>query len=267
MNYKLSDPSIWIFFKYLELEQELENNLNTYELAHSVDSLYKFLWDNFANWYIEYLKTDKTQIPFAKDLFRQYIVTLSPYAPFETEALWEQFFNEKKLLAFELKDPNWSQNILKSIPDPNSGQNFQDIIDLINDLRSFRGLFAIDPVNFINVSTTNPEFDNYLDFIKLAGRAEVTIGEIENLYIIQSNKFKLGIDLKSYIKDKNAETERTNKIILSLDKQILQLQNQLANQQFIDNAEPEVITEKQENLANRQSEKQQQEQKLEFLKN
>lgn len=265
-EYKLTDASVWIFSKYLELEKELQQNLETYELAHSVDILYKFLWDNFANWYVEYLKTDKSQIPFAKDLFRQYVVTLSPYAPFETEALWEQFFNEKQLLAFELKDINWSKNVLNSIPELATGQNFQDILDLVSDLRSFRGLFAIDPANFIAVKTQNSQFNQYLDFIKLVGRAEVEILNLEGLYIIESNKFSLGINLLDYIKNIPAEIERTNKIIISLDKQILQLQNQLSNQVFLDNAEAEIIQDKQNDLASRQSEKQQQQAKLVYLK-
>lgn len=265
-EYSLSDASIWIFSKYLMLETELQQNHQSYELAHSVDGLYKFLWDNFANWYVEYLKTDKTQIPFAKDLFRQYIITLSPYAPFETEALWQQFFNEKNLLAFEIKDPNWSKNILSQIPDQNSGQNFQDIIDLISDLRSFRGLFAIDPVNFIQVTTQNEQFKSYLEFIKLVGRSSIEFGKIDGLYIIESNKFQLGIDLLSYIKDLQVEIARTDKIIISLDKQIQQLSNQLSNQQFLQAAEPEIVTQKQQDLQDRQAEKRQQQAKLLILK-
>jgi len=265
-DYNLSEASIWIFSKYLQLQTELDQHQNTYELAHSVDALYKFLWDNYANWYVEYLKTDKTQIPFAKDLFRQYIIILSPFAPFETEALWQQFFNEKQLIAFEVKDPNWSQNVLNSITDFSSGQNFQDILDLISDLRSFRGLFAIDPVNFIEVTTQNEQFKKYLEFIKLVGRSSIKFDKIDGLYVIESNKFQLGIDLLKYIKDVGVEISRTEKIILSLDKQIQRLTTQLSNQQFLEAAEAEVIAEKKQDLENRQNEKRQQENKLTILK-
>lgn len=265
MNYQLSEASIWILAKYLELQKDLENHLQNYELAHSIDGLYKFLWDDFANWYVEYLKTDKSQIPFAKELFRQYIITLSPYAPFETEALWQQFFDEKNLLAFETKDPNWSTEIVKTI-DLKSAQNFESIIELISDLRSFRGLFAIDPVNFIDVVTENSDFSNYHEFIKLVGRAEITTGNIEGLYVIQSSKFSLGINLLDYIKDIPAEINRTDKIIISLQKQIQALENQLANQKFLENAEPEIVSQKQQDLEDRKLEKQQQQAKLLILK-
>ena len=68
----LSPASIWIFLKYKGLLESLEKNLKNYELAHSVDAIYHFLWDDFADWYVEYLKTNKTQLDFANDLFKDY---------------------------------------------------------------------------------------------------------------------------------------------------------------------------------------------------
>ena len=94
---KLLQPaSVWILEKYIELEDILEYQLGTYELNKSIDALYKFLWDYYADWYVEYLKTDDTQTVFAKELFKQYTITLSPYSPFETEALWREFFWRRK---------------------------------------------------------------------------------------------------------------------------------------------------------------------------
>ncbi len=65
----LSSASFWILSKYYQLEKTLDANLKIYELAHSVTAIYKFLWDDYANWYVEFLKTSEDDMTFAVELF------------------------------------------------------------------------------------------------------------------------------------------------------------------------------------------------------
>ena len=106
--------SFWILTKYYQLENQLQDSLQSYELAHSVDAIYKFLWDYYADWYVEYLKTDQSQLPFAREIFRQFVITCSPYCPFETEVLWKDFFGEHSLLATEVKDFSWTKTTFEA---------------------------------------------------------------------------------------------------------------------------------------------------------
>lgn len=263
----LSSASIWILKKYIELENNLDKHIANYEIAHSVDGLYKFLWDDFADWYVEYLKIDSTQIPFAKELFRQYIITLSPYSPFETEALWKEFFGEARVLAFEVKDQNWSKQVLEKSSDENSLKNneFDIVISFIQNLRSLRGLFAIDPVNLIEIYTTNDILLKYVEFIKLVGRGEIINGDKNELYIVKTSDYTYFLDIFAYIKDKESEIKRTQKIVVDLQRQIEALESQLKNEKFLANAEPEIVAEKQQSLVDRRLELEQQQGKLKVL--
>jgi valyl-tRNA synthetase len=271
----LSSASFWILAKYYQLEKTLETNLQSYELAHSVSAIYKFLWDDYANWYVEFLKTSEPDMAFAKDLFKQFTVTCSPYCPFETEVLWKEYFGERELLASVVKDFNWTKKALELYFDYPDIENlekdlryieFESIIGFISSIRSLKGLFAIDPVVQVQIYSASELLLKYQNYIKLLARAEINNESKSTLYEVNNNSFTYQIDILSYIKDKEFEISRTNKLIESLNKQITGLEAQLANEKFAANAEADVIEEKRSDLLARKAELKEQGNKLEFLK-
>jgi valyl-tRNA synthetase len=263
----LTSASIWILKKYIELEATLVEHLKDYEFTHSIDALYRFLWDFYADWYVEYLKNDSSQLPFAKELFRQYIITLSPYCPFETEALRREFFGENELLALTPKDHNWSHTVFTSIQNPDQSSEFEIVIDFIIRVRSLRGLFAIDPVTKMDIYSLDVILSQYVDFISVIGRCVLLNQTGDGLYEIQTPHMSFKVDIFAYIQDTPKEISRTNKIIESLTKQIAGLESQLQNQKFLDNAEAQVISEKHSQLENRNLELKDQQEKLTILQN
>jgi valyl-tRNA synthetase len=256
----LTSGSLWILGKYNTLLESLENHTNSFELAHCVQEIYSFLWDDFADWYVEYLKSDPTQIPFAMELFKQYTIILSPYLPFESQVIWEELFGKESLLVFEVFDSKWSEKY-----DKNQGtiEEFEDVIDLINDVRSLRGLFAIDPAVYIQLYSNSGLFERYREFLKLAGRVELVLSNEVQSY--HSLKLGYSIDIMSYIKDAGVEKQRTQKTIDSLEKQIAGINTQLGNEKFMTNATPETIEEKKHQLNDREMELKQNIKKLELF--
>ncbi len=262
----LTPASWWILERCLILEQDLEESLGNYQLAHSVDSLYNFLWNQFADWYVEYLKTDSSQIQFGYQLFRQFILTVSPFLPFESEVLWQTFFKEEQLLSFQLKNHSWLKELWQVEPQASQlAEEFSAIIDFINNLRSTRGLFAIDPSQFVEVQTDSELLLKYQDYIKLTTKSELIPVRQENLFWVKNDYYSYGLDILRYIVDPMAEVTRTKKLIANLEKQIAALKQQLDNPNFLNVADPEIIAEKQSQLQQRQAELVQQLNKLDFL--
>lgn len=271
----MTSASFWILTKYFELETNLESNLLSYELGHNINLIYKFLWDYYADWYIEFLKTqDLKELEFGKQLFQQFVITISPYCPFETEALWSQFFGQKAILASHLKDSQWStkafnlyfeQYDLSNLYHDSRYREFDSIVSFVSELRSLRGLFGIDPQLAVEVLSKSPVLFKYQKFISQLAKAKISITENKSLYEVKNNHFAYHIDILKYITDLEHEKKRTNKIILDLDKQIKALEKQLSNQQFVQNAELEIIEEKKQNLKNRNLEILQQQSKLDFF--
>ena len=174
----LSPASLWILDRFLQLEIELEKHLIDYELTHSVEGLYNFLWDDYADWYVEYLKTDDSQVSFAKELFKQFVVTISPYMPFESQALWQDFFGETELLANVVK-VNLDQEYLSQLKSDYGTQSvieFNTVISLIKNLRSTRGLFRIDPATKLEIISNNENINVYSKYIELIGITSIIDG-------------------------------------------------------------------------------------------
>jgi valyl-tRNA synthetase len=277
MKHLLTPASFWILTKYHELETSLEYNLQTYELAHSISAIYEFLWDYYANWYVEYLKiASPDDLAFGRVLFCQFVITISPYCPFEAEALWQDFFEEEGSLANFVKDFDWTTKVfnvffgcydcdLSSLKDSNWYKEFELIVDFVSDLRSTRGLFAIDPVTKIEVFSSSSILGQYKEFVSLVANSTLLNDSQDILYEVKKLDYSYSIDILKYIKDKNWEIDRTKKLIVSLEKQVLGLELQLSNDKFVDNAEPEIIQEKTKNLQDRKLELLQQQNKLIFL--
>jgi valyl-tRNA synthetase len=174
--------------------------------------------------------------------------------------IWEELFENESLLAFEVFDPNWSGKY-----DKNQGtvEEFEDVIDLINDVRSLRGLFAIDPAVYIQLYSNSDLFERYREFLKLSGRVELILSDEVQSY--HSLKLGYSIDIMSYIKDAGAEKQRTQKTIESLEKQIVAINAQLGNEKFMAHATPETIEEKHQQLMERNMELKQNIKKLELF--
>lgn len=253
----LSPASIWILDKFLGLEKQLEKALEDYELAHFVDQLYTFLWDNYANWYLEYLKTDKSQMDFAKELFEQYLLILHPFDPFLTEYLWETYLEKKQLLAFEKRDFLYASKRLAGIDETFREAailEFDTVVEFIEKIRSLRGLFNVNSSQIMTIYTDFAKVFEYQEFLTKMIKVELTKDTKGKNYSVKTPNFGFSLDISAYIQDVAKEIDRTNKQIQSLEKQISALENQLKNQEFLQKAQIEVIDQKNQELEARKLE-------------
>lgn len=258
---KLTPASEWILYKYLNLEKELEKNLNEYQLSHNIEALYGFLWDDYADWYVEYLKTDSSQITFAKNIFLHFLFEFANYSPFQVEALWKEFYKQETELSL-LKKP-----VLKFELSPDKKYlEFSQVINLIKKIRSIRGLFGVDLNIFIEIFTTDEKLFDYQEFLKLTAKTVLQPILRQNLYTFYIDDKEFAIDILRYIgENKEQEIKRTKKILESLEKQINTLEKQLSNANFLAKAGKEVVNQKKQDLKLRKQEKQEQKEKIEFL--
>jgi valyl-tRNA synthetase len=267
----LSSSSIWILDKYLILHDNLEKNLNNYNIAHNIDELYKFGWDYLANWYVEYLKNDTSQLSFGYRLFKDFIITLYPYMPFEGEVLWADFFKEDKLLAWQLLNKDAVKSITKTVTNyEEKVYEFENIKTLIEQIRSLKGLFGIDYMSKMEVYTQNDISEVHLKFIENITKTTIVKTDQNNLindnYCLSSGQYSIFINIIKYISDPENEILKTEKNIENLQKQINLLEDQLSNTKFLEKADEDIIEEKKLNLSERKIEVTEQKNKLIILK-
>jgi valyl-tRNA synthetase len=80
--------------KVSELAKEITKNIEAYQFNYATDRLYEFIWHEFADKYIEDVKTRMTGDSFAtlKDLFEIQLKLLHPFMPFITEEIYTRLY-------------------------------------------------------------------------------------------------------------------------------------------------------------------------------
>ena len=87
------------------------------------------------------------------------------------------------------------------------------------------------------------------------------------MYSFKVAENEFAIDILKYIgENKETELKRTEKILKNLEKQIKSLESQLNNPNFLSKAGTEVVSQKEQDLKQRNTEKQEQLEKISFLK-
>jgi valyl-tRNA synthetase len=237
-------------------------------LVTLVDALYKYLWDYFADWYLEYLKTDETQTIYAWQIFEKFVIKLHPYMPFETEVIWQKIFDKKETLAYTIDQQDEISELQIDL-NHQAIAEFEQIVENISQIRSTKGLFAIDPVRtIIAQAPSNHLVHKYSQYLKLTCRlnllTEITEPQTEWFELVTSQG-SIYLDIASTIENLETEKAKTTKQQEQVQKQINSLQNQLQNPKFLEKAGSEVVEQKQQDLADRQQDLLQLDKKLKFL--
>jgi valyl-tRNA synthetase len=264
-NLEISPASIWILNKFIQLKNSIDNNLKDFDVSQSIENLYKFLWEDFSNWYLEYLKTDSTQLAFGFLVFYGYIQLLHPFSPYQTEFLNQNLFKQNQLLSESLISLDYLRNI-DDLPQK-SIQEFNVVIEIITNLRSSKALFGLDPVLNLNFYSSDEELIKYKQYFYLTTKCHLIIKEPNNNeYIVNGTNWKIGLNLINQIKDVSLDIKKTNLKLLDINKQIDALESILNNENFVQNADPEIISKKQQDLQLRNIDKMNLLNKLEYLK-
>ncbi len=82
----------WIQGRLADVTEEVTNDLNAYRFGEALRTLHAFLWDEFADWYVEVCKVPEMTAPrVARDVFVTLLRLFHPFLPFVTEELWRTF--------------------------------------------------------------------------------------------------------------------------------------------------------------------------------
>jgi valyl-tRNA synthetase len=243
----ISSASAWILEKLSNLDENIAQNMSEYRLGQVMDDIYHFVWDDFADWYIEYLKTSPDQLPFAKKhVFEPLIKLIHPFIPFETEAIWTEISkldtsinpNNKLLVQQQFQLENIDTNQLNS-------SEFESIISFVTEFRKLRGLYRIDPVLKIKITSQSLLLKQYSNFVKQVARLELAENKLETTnkddFTQKWSGIEFSFDLKNVIPDLVLELGRTKDDLEKAQKEISKLENLLNNSGFISKASQETV--------------------------
>jgi valyl-tRNA synthetase len=230
-----SDATNWIVGEYSELLDTIEQVTTNYEFTPVVDSIIDFVWYKFADSYIEYLKTDESQLGHAWKLFEHMLTSLHPFIPFETEVLARELFG-KKTLVFEQLD----QQFVTNYKQDGQVNSFELCITVLEEIRSIKGVYGIKPTEKIEIDSEDPIVLEYADFLKLVAKVSIVDAK-ESWFVTQVAGVEIKLNIEDAIQDIDQELARTEKEVQSQDKIKSALEGRLSNPKFVENAEEEVI--------------------------
>lgn len=118
----------WILTKLQQSISKVSTDLESYKFSEAYDTLYHFVWDDFADWYIEASKTALNKGVLAYSL--ETVLKLAhPFAPFVTETIWQTLKWEGDSL---LITSSWPEEPKSN---PQKAAEFDEIRTLVTEIR------------------------------------------------------------------------------------------------------------------------------------
>ncbi len=249
----------WILTELGITIRDVTEAIETHRFNEAAASLYRFVWNQFCDWYLELLKpifmgedeaAKKEAQGCAAYVLEEIYKLLHPFMPFMTEELWAHTDSRDNLLCHT----DWPA---PEFADESAASEINWVVDLVTGLRSVRSEMNVPP------SATAP--------LIMVGASELTQGRLQRhdaaiRRLARVDAISLAdtapkaaaqvvvseatacLPLGSLI-DFAAERARIEKTLGKVDSDMARTKGKLSNEKFVANADPEVVAAERERLA------------------
>ena len=264
-----SNADKWIISTLQRTEAELEKGFVDYRFDNIASSIYKFVWDEYCDWYLEVAKVQMQQGSEAQQratrrtLLRVLEVTLRmahPVIPFVTEALWQTVAP----LAGKTLNPAGDSIMIQAYPIANpanidtAAEDWMQGLKATTDAcRNLRGEMQLSPAVRVPLllqaanAQDKARMESYAPYLAaLAKLSEVQVVDAlpdspAPVAIVGETKLMLQVAI-----DVKAERERLSKEITRLETEINKAQAKLGNESFVARAPAQVVAQEKERMDN-----------------
>ncbi len=259
----------WILTEFSRAAREVTAAITSYRFNDAAGAIYKFVWNQFCDWYLELLKPifngedegakAEAQATAAYVLEETYKL-MHPFMPFMTEELWavtapEGAPREQLLCHAEWPTPDFE--------DDAAADEINWLIDLVSGIRSARSEMNVPPAATAPLVVVGAHS-------LTAGRLERHDAAVQRLARVEAISFAdhapkgsaqivvreatVCLPLGSLI-DLVAEKGRLEKTLAKIEADIAKISSKLSNEKFVENAKPEVVEAEREKLAELEGQK------------
>ncbi|ARY43520.1 valine--tRNA ligase [Brucella melitensis] len=252
----------WILTELTRATRAVTEGIATYRFNEAAGAAYRFVWNQFCDWYLEFLKPifmgddeaakAEAQATAAYCLDQVYKL-LHPFMPFMTEELWSLTASEGKKRDTVLALAEWPE---LSFEDEDAAADINWLVDLVTGIRSVRAEMnvpagAIAPVVVLDANkVTVDRFARHDAAIKRLARVERISFEQQapkGAAQMLLGEATICIPLGSLI-DLQAEAARLAKEAGKIAAEMDRIEKKLANEKFVANAREEVVEAERERL-------------------
>lgn len=236
--------------KLSDAVDELRNALETYKFNEAASILYKFVWNEFCDWGIEYAKASKDSVVELGAIFKETLKMVSPFMPFISDYLYHKLSGTTLEDGDSLMIMNFPKEIAKN-------QEIEDMFAIIEEAITAirRAKVIIDMGNSkiakaylkINKNIDNEMAKPFIEKLAKVENIEFVLAKVENSITDVSDNLEVyiptgEIDMTPIINKLTKQQEK-------LEKEIAKLSGMLNNERFVANAPANVLEENRAGLA------------------
>ena len=245
----------WIIENYNQLNSKVKKSIVEYKFNDAADALYQFIWRDYCDWYIEFIKpilnnaedieSQKETKSVSIKIMKNVLLMLHPIMPYVTEEIFEKLFKSNKLAI----SSSWPSLIETETSLKNGIGLTIDIVSAIRSIRveknipnKSRPTILLKNVNKekkIIIEENNNLILNLakLNQIKFLSKQHE---ENEKSIVTTVDEIILMIPTDGLI-DIEAEKNRLSKELENITNEIEIIDKRLNNPSFIEKAPPKVI--------------------------
>ncbi|MBM7543726.1 valyl-tRNA synthetase [Weissella beninensis] len=260
---ELSLADKWIVSRLNKTIKHVTEMLDKFEFSEANRALYNFIWNDFADWYIEMTKEtlngDNSQAKVNVQNTLAYVLDqtlrlLHPIMPFVTEKIWLSMPHEGSSLVIA-DYPEYDANL----DNPIAESQFQSLVDLITAVRNIRSeanapmstpidlLIKTSDVTLANIFAENGDYISRFAHPKeLQISADVVAPKLAMTQVITNAEIYVPLAELINIED---EIKRLADEVKRLAGEVKRGQGKLNNERFVSNAPEAVVVSEREKLA------------------
>ena len=245
----------WIIENYNQLNSKVKKSIAEYKFNDAADALYQFIWRDYCDWYIEFIKpilnnakdieSQKETKSVSIKIMKNVLLMLHPIMPYVTEEIFEKLFKSNKLAI----SSSWP-SLIETETSLKNGIGLT--IDIVSAIRSIRVEKNIPNKSrpTILLKNVNQEKkiiieENYNLILNLAKLNQIKFlskqhEENEKSIVTTVDEIILMIPTDGLI-DIEAEKNRLSKELENITNEIEIIDKRLNNPSFIEKAPPKVI--------------------------
>lgn len=261
----LESPDKWILNKLENIIDNMNKNLEKYELGIAASNLYSFIWNDFCDWYIELVKdrlfkADNSSKNAAKAtlsyVLEAILKLLHPFMPFITEEIYAYLPGVKG----KIINAPWPKQD-EAYDFKEASQSIDLIIDAISSIRNAKSEMDIKPSLDIDLYIHESKgslraFRENEDILESLVRAK-NIKYIDSSFTdeaisIVKDGYELYIPLEGLI-DFEKELERIQEDKEKAESELARAKKQLSNTGFVNNAPEAKVQEERDKVEKYQS--------------
>ena len=245
----------WILTELTRATKAVTEGITTYRFNDAASSAYRFVWNQFCDWYLELLKpifmgddedAKREAQACAAYCLDEIYKLLHPFMPFMTEELWSLTAGEGQSRDTLLAHALWPE---LSFEDSSAADDINWLIELVSGIRSVRSEMNVPPSAQAPLAVleandlTKERLAHHDAAIKRLSRvADISLSDAAPKGSAQLvvGEATYCMPLGSLI-DLGAEMARLEKENGKLAAEMEKIDKKLSNEKFVANAKPEVV--------------------------